>query len=107
MYTLTPTCELMQDNWKDEALKFKELAGELGMQFVQAHSPGGNPLSDDEAHVDFLKRSTIRSIEVCEILGIKNTVVHNGVAEGLSKEEWFVKNKAFYEKLFEAMERCA
>ena len=41
-----------------------------------------------------------------DMLGIKNTVAHNGFAEGLSKEEWFVKNKAFYEKLFSTMERC-
>ena len=27
-------------------------------------------------------------------------------APGLTKEEWFVKNKAFYERLFPAMERC-
>jgi sugar phosphate isomerase/epimerase len=76
------------------------------MQVVQAHSQGGNPLSDDPAHVDFLLRATLRSIEICELLGIKNTVVHNGFAKELSKEEWFVRNKAFYEQLFPTMERC-
>lgn len=106
MYTFTPDCVYMQEDWREAVLRIKRVAEELGMQFVQAHSQGGNPLSDDPAHVDFLLRATIRSIEICEMLGIKNTVVHNGFALGMSKEEWFEKNKAFYEKLFPVMEAC-
>jgi len=106
MYSFTPASVYMQPDWKEHVLKIRSLADELGMQFVQAHSQGGNPLSEDAAHVDFLLSATIRSIEICEMLGIRNTVVHNGQASGLSKEEWFVKNKAFYEKLFPTMERC-
>ena len=106
MYSFTPECAYMQDNWKDAVMSMKNVADELGMRFVQAHSQGGNPLSDDPAHVDFLLKATIRSIEICEMLGIKNTVVHNGCKKDISKEEWFVFNKAFYEKLFPAMERC-
>ena len=106
MYSFTPSCAYMQDNWREAVQKIKDVAQELGMVFVQAHSQGGNPLADDPAHVDFLLKATIRSIEICEMLGIKNTVVHNGCKAGLSKEEWFVQNKAFYEKLFPAMERC-
>lgn len=106
MYSFTPECAYMQDNWKDAVMSMKNVADELGMKFVQAHSQGGNPLSDDPAHVDFLLKATIRSIEICEMLGIKNTVVHNGCKKDISKEEWFVLNKAFYEKLFPAMERC-
>jgi sugar phosphate isomerase/epimerase len=76
------------------------------MKFVQAHSQGGNSLSDDPCHVDFLLKATLRSIEICEILGINNTVVHYGSADGISKDESFAKNKEFYEKLFPTMERC-
>ena len=97
MYSFTPECDYMNDHWQEAAYRIKNLANELGMQFVQAHSQGGNPLSEDPAHVDFLLKATLRSIEICEFLGIKNTVVHNGFAKGLSKEEWFVKNKEFYE----------
>ena len=106
LYSLTPDSPYLQTGWREYVLGLKELAHGLGMQFVQAHSQGGNPLSDDPAHVDFLLRATLRSIEICELLGIKNTVVHNGFAKELSKEEWFVRNKAFYEQLFPAMERC-
>ena len=106
MYSLTPDSPYMQDTWREEVLKIKQLASELGMEFVQAHSQGGNPLSEDPAHVAFLLDATIRSIEICQMLGIPNTVVHKGMARGLSKEAWFEKNKAFYEKLYPTMERC-
>jgi len=106
LYSLTPDCVYMQDNWRDAVKELRALADNLGMQFVQAHSQGGNPLSDDSDHVDFLLAATVRSIEICGALGIPNTVVHNGFAKGMSREEWFVRNKAFYEKLFLAMERC-
>lgn len=106
MYHFSPDCALMQDDWRRAAENIRSHAEKLGMQFVQAHSQGGNPLSDDPAHLDFLLRSTLRSLEVCQVLGIPHTVVHNGRKDGLSKEEWFVQNKAFYEKLFPTMERC-
>lgn len=106
MYSFTPDCAYMQDNWREEVHKLKNLADSLGMQFVQAHSQGGNPLSNEPTHIDFLLKATIRSIEICQMLGIKNTVVHNGQAYGLTKEQWFVQNKVFYEKLFPTMERC-
>lgn len=106
MYCFTPNCAYMQDNWREEVQKLKEIADSLGMEFVQAHSQGGNPLSEDQAHVEFLLAATIRSIEICEMLGIKNTVVHSGWGQGISKEEWFERNKLFYEKLFPTAERC-
>jgi sugar phosphate isomerase/epimerase len=106
MYAFTPDCVYMQEDWRGEVEKLKALAHSLGMEFVQAHSQGGNPLSDDQAHVDFLVAATIRSIEICEMLGIKNTVVHSGWKQGIGKEEWFEENKNFYEKLFPTAEKC-
>ncbi|MBQ9736465.1 MAG: sugar phosphate isomerase/epimerase [Clostridia bacterium] len=106
MYTFTPDCVYMRGGWEDEVHKLKRVADELGMTFVQAHSQGGNPLAEDSAHVDFLLAATVRSIEICGMLGISNTVVHNGFAQGLSKEEWFEKNKRFYERLFPIIESC-
>ena len=106
MYRFTPDCVYMREGWEQEALALKKHAETLGMQFVQAHSQGGNPLSDDSEHVDFLLKATIRSIEICQILGIKNTVVHNGYRAGINKKEWFNLNKAFFEKLIPTMERC-
>ena len=71
MYSFTPDCAYMQDTWREEVQKLKAVADELGMRFVQAHSQGGNPLSEDQAEVDFIVAATIRSIEICQMLGIK------------------------------------
>ena len=105
MYNFTPDCVYMQEGWAEEVRNLKNYAENLGMKFVQAHSIGGNPLSEDMEYTDFLLKATIRSIEICSALGIKNTVVHPGLKKGLSKEEWFEENKKFYGKLFPAMER--
>jgi sugar phosphate isomerase/epimerase len=106
MYAFQPDSVYMQDGWRDAVMRLREFAEGLDMQFVQAHSQGGNPLSEDPKHVEFLLKATLRSIEICEMLGIRNTVVHNGYQKGISKEEWFLRNKAFYERLFPTMERC-
>ena len=104
MYTFTPDSPYMGESWREEAEKLLSLANSLGMKFVQAHSQGGNPL--DAAQRDFIVRATIRSIEICGVLGIPCTVVHAGVNKAISKEEWFRANKDFYAALFPTMEKC-
>ncbi len=106
MYTFTPDCAYMNDGWEKAVDELKAEAERLGMTFVQAHSQGGNPLDPDSAHVEFLVDATNRSIEICQRLGVKNTVVHSGFAKEMSKEEWFERNRSFYRRLFPAMERC-
>ena len=106
MFALPPDSPYMQDNWREPVARIKALAEELGMVFVQAHSPMGNPLSQDEAHVEHAVQSTIRSIEICQMLGIKDTVSHGGKIEGISKDEFFERNKAFFTRLIPTMERC-
>ena len=104
MYSFSKRSVYMQDNWKDAVTELKVEADRLGMTFVQAHSQGGNALTDDSAQVQFLVDATVRSIEICNELGIESTVVHPGYAKGIGKEEWFEKNRSFYKKLFSAME---
>ena len=107
MYSFKPDSPYMKDDWKRAVLALKNEADKLNVKFVQAHSQGGNPLDGDQDEVDFLVAATIRSIEICNMLGIKNTVVHPGFAAGISKEEWFERNRAFYKKLVPAMEKFA
>lgn len=90
--------------WRDYTQHLGEFAENLGVTFVQAHSPGGNPLRYDESR-QVLLDATIRSIEVCGILGIPNTVVHAGVMNGIGKEEYFERNLEFYRQLFPIMEK--
>lgn len=90
-------------DWMDEAKRIREHAEKLDMKFVQAHSPGGNPLRVDQR--DHLIEITNRSIEICEILGIPQTVVHSGWRRHIGKEEFFKENFAFYQHLFPVMER--
>lgn len=96
---------LVSEKWRDNAKRLKEFAEERGMKFVQAHSPGGNPLrNDDQDYFERLFRATVRSIEVCGELGIPNTVVHLGLREDLDKDGFFEENRKFYEQLFPYME---
>ena len=90
MYSFTPDCVYMNDGWEKAVDELKAEAERLEMTFVQAHSQGGNPLDPDPAHVNFLVDATNRSIEICQRLGVKNTVVHSGFAKEMSKED---KNK--------------
>lgn len=106
MYKIEEEDELlMSDEWFDNAKRILENTQRKGAEFVQAHAPGGNPISEDKPMVDKLVKATVRSIDVCGVLGIPNIVVHAGYLKGISKEESFEKNKSFFEKLFPAMER--
>ncbi len=106
MYSIKAEDELLVcNNWRDNAKALLEETNKLGACFVQAHSPGGNPLSDNKDEVQTLVDATIRSIDVCGALGIKNTVVHAGMKKGISKEQSFILNKEFFTKLIPAMER--
>lgn len=93
------------DKYREETKKIKTFAEEIGVTFVQAHSPSTNFFDSSEAY-DYAVEKTIRSIEICGMLGIKNTVVHSAYKPGLwDKAKWFSENKKFAEKLFPAMEK--
>ncbi len=103
LYEPSDMREFFEPDWADTAKKLKDFTENLGMTFVQAHSLGGNPLSHD-AKWDDLLAATVRSIEVCGILGIPSTVVHAGWAAGIGREEYYEKNLEFYRLLYPAME---
>lgn len=95
----------MGDDWREEANKLLDYAKSLGMEFVQAHSPcNGNPVEYDEKR-DLLMATTKRAFEVCEILGIKNMVVHSGTRQGMTKAMFYEENKRFVAEFFNIMEK--
>ncbi|NLK38858.1 MAG: sugar phosphate isomerase/epimerase [Clostridiales bacterium] len=94
---------LMQKDWQREIESIKSVLSETGIRAIQAHSPGGNPLIEAEAEPLFNR--TVRAIECCALLDIPQIVIHPGAYDGISKQDFFDKNKAFYEKFFPIIEK--
>lgn len=91
-------------DWKQQIESVRRTAEEIGIAFVQSHAPMGRPLVKDENYPRFMEINR-RCIEACAMLGIPNIVVHSGYAPGLSVEETFERNKAFYCELLPVAER--
>lgn len=95
---------LASNNWRENVEKIREYAEKLGVTFVQAHSPcNGDPAVRDSRYASLIS-ATIRSIEICGMLGISNIVVHSGPRP--ERQDFFVRNREFYRELFPAAERC-
>ena len=94
---------LLGEDPKAFAEKLLKMSEKSGFKFVQSHSPLGRPFAADaEGFIE----ATKQSIETASWLGIPNIVVHSGYLKGLSKEETFKRNKAFYEELLKTAEKC-
>lgn len=90
------------DDFQKYVEEVRSTVDSLGMKFVQSHSPMGKPIAPD--NTAFLA-DTIRCVEACGAIGIPSIVVHSGYDVGLTKEEAFEKNKAFFMPILEAGER--
>lgn len=76
-----------------------QTAAETGVTLVQAHAPMGRPLADAQ-----LLEDTLRCVDACGAWGIANLVVHTGYLPGLSREETFERNRAFFLPLLDRAE---
>lgn len=92
LYRLRNGDVLMQDGWEKIIAEIKAVADEVGVEFRMSHSPGYAPFGSEE-WVAVNKRS----VDICEMLGIKNLVVHATV--GTSKENCFAINAQHYVKI--------
>ena len=104
-----PDWEYLQPGWEKKIEALKQYADDLGMTFVQAHSPGGNPIAKDGSY-ELLMASTVRSIEICGMLGIENNVFHVGSREDIlytreGEKKFFGENAKVLEELYPAMEK--
>ncbi len=97
--------EYFADDWKEKVEALRSLGEELGIKYVQCHAPGGNPLTSKPDKYDLLLRSTIRSLEICQMLGIPNCVYHAGWRTGIEKEEYFKENRKFVQDMIPTMEK--
>ena len=104
LYTVRENDELLiNEDWKTAVEELLCYANENGLKFVQCHSPNTNPL--DEAQVERAVALNIRAIEVCGLLGIPTMVVHSGWDKNATKEEWFARNKAFFDRILPTAEK--
>lgn len=97
--------EYFAEDWQEKVEELRAFGERLGVKFVQCHAPGGNPLTSKPDKYDLLLRSTIRSLEICQILGIPNCVYHAGWRTGIEKENYFKENRRFVEALIPTMEK--
>ena len=82
----------------DHIAKFAE---DTDIKLVQAHAPMGKPLADGGV----LLRDTLRCVDACGVWGIPNLVVHSGYVSGLTPEQTFERNLAFFMPLLERAEK--
>jgi sugar phosphate isomerase/epimerase len=97
----------MHSGWRDDAKRLKDAAEEIGVEFVQMHSPEFETLETIDPSENWQEKleQTIRTIEVACELGIKSTVVHAGVKRYTDWEETKRLNKEFYQLLLPTMEK--
>lgn len=106
MYTEKGNPEIFyDDSWRDNVIKIKNHAKDLGLTFVQSHAPGMNPFEKDTDYhhvVDIVKRS----IEVCGMLGIDKLVLHNGYIRDSSftKDVFTEMNIKFFSEFYPLLE---
>ncbi len=96
---LSPDCA----NWQDEVKKIGAYAESIGVKLVQAHSPNANCMKEGRLEKEIFQAK--RSIEICQLLGIRDVVVHAGYRENVSKDEWATYNADFYRALIPTMEQ--
>lgn len=103
-WDLDDTSPLMGDHWERQIDDFVNGCQAAGVEIIQAHSPGGNPLPRHGADYEGLVRRTIRSIECCAGMGSPHIVVHPGAYAGIAYEEFLEENKRYYQDLIPAAE---
>ena len=80
------------DGWLKKIRKYMEKSS---VKYVQAHSPMGRPIVQDDEQSAFIEGTKL-CIKACADLGIENLVVHSGYKEGNTKAETYEQNRDFY-----------
>lgn len=91
----------MGDDWREQTHETKEAMDQSGVSAVISHAPKGEPCLDTEG----IARRTIRSIEMCPILGIDRMVYHPGGVRGMTRKEYIDFNVNYVRRLLPALEK--
>ena len=95
------------ESWCDCVKEFADYAGEVGVQYVQAHSPNATVLGADR-HDRWEKElfRARRSLEICQLMGIPQVVIHASyTSKPVSRESWYAENEKFYRELLPVAEQ--
>ncbi len=84
--------------------KLRDQTESDGLRFVQAHSPLGKPLLENDDGKAFVE-DTVRCVRACSLLGIDKLVVHSGYLPDISKEECFERNRRFFNVILAEAEK--
>lgn len=99
-----PGSVLLGEGWERYSVQAAEAAAKTGTSFIQSHAPDMNCFDTGEKSETGIL-ATVRSIEVCGMLGIGSLVVHSGYAAGVSRMDYFKINREFYRRLLPAAEK--
>lgn len=106
--SIEPGSPFLDGRWEEWVGRAGEDAAALGMDFCQAHAPCGDLHGSGEAFDVFLA-ATVRSIEAAARLGISHVVVHAQDIGGYPSRKKYLlnlqRNRAFFSRLFPAMDR--
>ena len=92
------------DSWREIAKELVDFAGNLGMKYVQSHSPNAAVLTPDRWEKEIFWGK--RSLEICAEMGIPQVVIHASyTGRPVTKETWYQENTAFYRELLPVAEQ--
>lgn len=88
------------DDWREHALRLKEVAQECGIGFSQAHAPFPSSRGEEPFDTVIVQR-ILRSMQAAALLGVRNIVVHprQHIPYRQNREKLFEENLAFYRSL--------
>ena len=92
------------NEWREAVKSLVDFAGNLGMSFVQAHSPNATVLNDEKWAKEVFRAK--RSLELCQEFGIPQVVIHAAYTrEPVCKEAWYDLNTKFYREILPVAEQ--
>jgi sugar phosphate isomerase/epimerase len=96
--------EFNGDNWENLAHEVRDLKGELGITFVQAHLPFRcmNYFDRPKEYHEFLTEVTLRAARICAIVGVEWVVAHPIYSPAFpceAVEEQLAENHRFYDPI--------
>lgn len=99
----TDDSKYMQSDWMKQAEITRNEMEKSGVHTLIGHAPSGEPAAP--GNTEPLLRRTIRSIECCPILGVKDLVYHPGGQLGMTRKEFMDFNVNYVRRMIPMLEK--